>query len=62
MTRKTFDLKILSFLDEAHRHGFAVAIFTPEELESVSPELGEECMIERGWDAIHYNKAGEARG
>lgn len=32
--------------------GYAVALFTPEELSGADPDQVAEIMIERGWNAI----------
>ena len=32
--------------------GFAVVVFTPEELNGADSDQVEEVMIERGWNAI----------
>lgn len=32
--------------------GFAVAVFTPEELEEVDAEKVSEAMVEKGWEVI----------
>lgn len=43
-------------LKELNDKGFAVAIFTPNELQGVSPDYVEDAMIKSGFDAIHYHK------
>lgn len=37
-------------------NGFAVVIFTPEEMGDTDPENLEDHMIMKGWDYIHQNK------
>lgn len=32
--------------------GYAVAIFTPEELDGADADRIEDLMVERGWNAI----------
>ena len=44
--------KEVKFLKELSVRGYAVVVFTPDELEGASQEQVEERMIERGWDAI----------
>lgn len=34
------------------QRGFAVAVFTPEELSDADPTLVEDLMVERGWAVI----------
>jgi len=34
--------------------GFAVTVFTPEELAEVDPTRVEDRMVECGWDAIDF--------
>ena len=42
----------VEFLRELRVRGYAVVVFTPNELEGASQDQVEERMIERGWDAI----------
>lgn len=42
----------VKFLQELRIRGYAVVVFTPEELAGASQDTVEERMIERGWDAI----------
>lgn len=60
LTRRTTmtddELKTLRSL---HEQGYAIAIFTPEELEGVTAATVEDLMVERGWDAIHDLKDGQ---
>lgn len=43
----------LKLIQELRIKGFAVTIFTPEELRGASPDSVEDIMIERGWDVIN---------
>ncbi|WP_289101014.1 hypothetical protein [uncultured Marinobacter sp.] len=36
--------------------GYAVTVFTPEELANTDSGECEDLMVERGWDYIHHNK------
>ena len=56
MTQKTFNLKVISFLEEAYKQGYACAIFTPEELNGVSASKVVDRMIESGSDYINFLK------
>ena len=39
--------------------GYAVSVFTPDELEGADPSKVEYIMVERGWDAIDTLKEEE---
>lgn len=47
---------IESALAELRNKGFALAIFTPNELQNVSPDYVEDAMIKAGFDTIFYHK------
>lgn len=42
-------------LKELHALGYAICIFTPEELGEASPEDVEDLMCQHGWAAIEYH-------
>jgi hypothetical protein len=44
--------KQLEVIRELKNEGYAVAIFTPAELEDVEPMDVEDAMISKGWDTI----------
>lgn len=46
----------LEALRELHEAGYAVCIFTPDELDGASPRLVADIMCERGWEAIEFLK------
>jgi hypothetical protein len=46
---------------EARARGYAVVIFTPEELEGASPNRVQDRLIELAWDVISDLKPDEAR-
>lgn len=46
----------LTLLRKLRNEGWAVVLFTPEELEDTAPTDVEDRMIERGWDVIDYSK------
>lgn len=37
---------------ELWNSGYAVAVFSPEELSGADPDQVAEIMVERGWNAI----------
>lgn len=39
-------------INELRESGYAVVIFTPEELEGADPERVEDNLISSGWDII----------
>ena len=39
-------------LEALRSAGFAIAVFTPEEIEEANPEDVEASMVERGWFTI----------
>lgn len=43
-------------IKELHDAGYAVIIWTPDELDGVKPETVEESSISHGWDIIEMNK------
>lgn len=43
----------LAFLRDLQRRGFAIVVFTPDELGDAIPESVESIMIERAWDFIN---------
>jgi len=47
---------IQNALQELTDKGFAVVIFTPNELQGVSPDYVENTIIEAGSDTIYYQK------
>lgn len=46
----------VKFLRELRIRGYAVVVFTPDELEGASQDQVEERMIESGWDVIQLLK------
>lgn len=42
----------IKVLRELRVKGFAVVVFTPDELAGASQDTVEDLMIQRGWDAI----------
>ena len=42
----------LKVLREMYAEGWAVAVFTPSELDGVPQEKVQDSMIEAGWDCI----------
>jgi len=42
----------VKFLRELRIRGYAVVVFTPDELAGASQDTVEDLMIQRGWDAI----------
>lgn len=44
--------KQLQVIRELKNEGYAIAIFTPAELEDVEPMDVEDEMISKGWDVI----------
>jgi len=50
------EARVLKIMNELHDAGYAVAIWTPEELAKAPPDVSAndiECrMIESGWDLI----------
>lgn len=46
----------MDFIDRLHKRGFAVVVFTPEEVDGVSIERLEDMLIEEGWNIIDYLK------
>ena len=46
-------------LEALRSAGFAIAVFTPEELEDANPESVEASMVERGWFTINQGNADE---
>ena len=47
-------------LEALRSAGFAVAVFTPEELEDADQETVEDSMVERGWFTINQENDDEA--
>ena len=43
-------------VDQLREKGYAVSIFTPEELEDVRTDSVEGRMVEAGWDMIEFLK------
>jgi len=43
-------------VDQLRERGYAVSIFTPEELEGAKTDNVEDCMVEAGWDMIAFLK------
>jgi len=39
-------------INELRGEGYAITVFTPEELEGVESRRIEDCMCERAWSAI----------
>jgi len=52
----TYPEHIKKALEELADKGFAIAIFTPKELNGVDPEIVTEDMTIEGWNCIHINK------
>lgn len=46
--------EVLEFMQKIQEAGYAVAIFTPEELKNVAPKQIELEMISAGFDTINY--------
>ena len=46
-------------LEKLRDAGFAIAVFTPEELEDANPEDVEASMVDRGWFTIEQENADE---
>ena len=48
-------------IDELRDAGYAIVIFTPEELEGADPDKVEENLVSTGWDiiSIHAENAEE---
>ena len=46
----------LKVLKELHSQGYAVCVFTPEELDGVPQVEVEDSIIESGWDCINALK------
>ena len=48
-------------IDELRDAGYAIVIFTPEELEGADPDKVEENLVSTGWDiiSIHAQDAKE---
>lgn len=44
---------LIKLMVEAQHHGYAVVVWTPEELGELNPEDVEEIMIERGSEYIN---------
>lgn len=47
----------LAILQELAAEGYAVAVFTPEELDGVDPVTVEDHAIAAGWNAIELEKS-----
>jgi hypothetical protein len=45
---------VKQFMEWAAREGYAVAVFTPEELGEAEADAVQSRMIESGWDAIDF--------
>lgn len=52
----TYPEHIEKALQELYNKGFAVAIFTPNELQGVEAYDVEVAMVKSGWDTINYIK------
>lgn len=39
-------------IDSLRSQGYAITIFTPDELDGVDIDTVEDMMVARGWDAI----------
>jgi len=48
---------IRNFVEELHNAGYAVVVWTPEELGDTRPRNVENLMIERGSYLIEYDRA-----
>jgi hypothetical protein len=46
----------LEMIRNLRDRGFAIAVFTPEELGEVDPMRFEDAMVDAGWDAIEALK------
>ncbi len=42
----------LAAIESLRSRGFAVAVFTPGEIENANPRAVENSMVERGWQTI----------
>jgi len=53
---KFSDDDLIKAAHELKSRGFAVVVFTPDELSNTDPDQIEEIMVERGWNMIqeHY--------
>jgi hypothetical protein len=51
----TYPQHIQDALNELRDKGFAVVIFTPQELKGVDPTYVEGIMTQYGWDAIEQS-------
>lgn len=51
--------EIVAFMQKYRDLGYAVVVFTPEELRGVNPEQVEEAMIAKGNDIIDFNAEDE---
>jgi hypothetical protein len=45
--------KIFEFCVKMQRLGYAVVIFTPEELRGANPEHVQDRLVELGWEVIN---------
>jgi len=45
-----------AMVDQLREKGYAVSIFTPDELEGVRISSVEDRMVEAGWDMIAFLK------
>lgn len=50
--------KVIEYMKRIQASGYAVAVFTPEELGDINPEWIEDHMVECGNDYIEYTKEG----
>ena len=51
--------EVVAFMQKYRALGYAVVVFTPEELRGVSPERVEEAMIAEGNDVVDFNAEDE---
>ena len=49
----------ITCLRDLRKRGFAVAVFTPNEIGESDPESVEDSMIEAGWRRIEYTDTEE---
>lgn len=44
----------LAVLRELHNAGYAICVFTPEELDKAEQEIVEDAMAVAGWGEINF--------
>jgi ATP-dependent Clp protease adapter protein ClpS len=58
-TDKEVNENELAVLKALHARGFAVCVFTPDEMVNTLQEEVEDAMAEAGWRQIHFNEGEE---